>query len=57
MVIDRIEGGEGARNAGWRILIMVLVVLLMPIDERRSRVQVGAGDKPIPRRWRTAAER
>ena len=55
MVIDRIEGGEGARNAGWRILIMVLVVVLMPIDERRTNGQV-AGARPIPRRWRTAAE-
>jgi alpha-1,2-mannosyltransferase len=56
MVIDRIEGGEGARNAAWRILIMVLVVLLLPLDERRRSDQV-AGERPTPRRWRTAAER
>jgi alpha-1,2-mannosyltransferase len=56
VIVDRSEGGEGARNSGWRILFMVLVVVLLPVDERRTDGQV-AGERPTPRRWRTAAER
>jgi hypothetical protein len=55
-VIDRYQGGEDNRLSAYRILFMVMLIAFLPLDERRAARQV-AGDRPMPFRWRTAAER
>jgi alpha-1,2-mannosyltransferase len=56
LVIDRYEGGEDNRLSAYRILFMLMVVALLPLDARRYP-RHAAGARPTPRRWRTAAER
>ena len=55
-VIDRYHGGEDNRLSAYRILFMVMVIVFLPLDSRRAGRQV-AGARPMPFRWRTAAER
>ena len=56
LVIDRYGGGEDNRLSAYRILFMVMVVTLLPLDRRRTDRHVTAA-MPTPFRWRTAAER
>ena len=56
LVIDRYHGGEDNRLSAYRILFMVMVIVFLPLDTRRDGRHV-AGDRPMPFRWRTAAER